>query len=123
MTLIDRERLGEIARRFLRLFRRVRIDHHDQQTLELREGTIQRHGTLSTGKRCRKHLIGVSVYAEVTARIQAGTRSEYDPGEHHRPGVSAAGVDETNEGALEERGAGARGTHPDAPTERLATLC
>ena len=120
--MVCSERAREVARRLLGLFRHVRVDYRDQQTLELRKGSIQRHGTLPPGQRRGKHLVGVGVHTEMVARVQAGADGEQDTGEHHGPGVSSARIDEVNESALEQRRAGTGAAHPVAP-DRLATLC
>ncbi len=123
IRMVRGERTREIARCLLGLFRHVRVDHRDQQPLELRESAIQRHGTLPPGQRRGKHLVGVGVHAEMAARIEARTRGKQHSGEHHHPGMPAARIDETNECALEQGRAGIGAAHPVVPPDRLATLC
>ena len=123
IRMVSGERMREIARRLLGLFRHVRVDYRNQQALELWKGAIQRHGTLPPGQRRGEHLIGVGVHTEMVARIEARTRGKQDTAEHHRPGVPAACIGETNERALEQGRAGTGAAHPVAPPERLATLC
>ena len=123
IRVVRSERTREIARRLLGLFRHFRVDHRDQQALELRKGAIQRHGTLPPGQRRGEHLVGVGVHAEMVARIQAGANGEQDAGEHHGPGVPPARIDEPDKRALEQGRAGTGAAHPAVPPERLATLC
>ncbi len=67
--VISGQRMREIARRLLRLFRDLCVNHGDQQTLELREGTLHGHRALSPRERSGEHLVGVSIHAKMAARI------------------------------------------------------
>ena len=50
-----------------------------------------------------EHLVGIGVYAEMTARIKARPDSEQYSAEYHYPGAPSARINQTNKYALQKR--------------------
>ena len=79
------ERLDQRVRRFVRRFRRLRVDDRDDQVGALREQPVELDLLLAPGKRTRQELARVGVDGDVARDIDAGERRRDEEGGNDDP--------------------------------------
>ena len=111
MRVVLRQRGGERGGRFVGRLRRRRIDHADQQVLELRERPLPRDLPLPPGQGGGEHRIGVGRDGEMRGAEPRGPHGEQKSGEQHQRRVPPAVPDQGGKQMSQEhawRGTGSR---------------
>lgn len=88
--MIGGQRRGQIRRGGIGFLRLLRVDHGDQQVVELRKIAVEHGGALAPRQTGVEQVIGVGPDAEMVRRVEARQHGNQHTGQDNQPSVAVA---------------------------------
>ena len=103
MRVILRQRVGQRGGGGVRLLRLARVDHRDQQVVELREILVELVGLLPPWQAAGEHPVGVGADIEMRHRVEGGQRGQQQAAQRHGQRMATAEFGQSDNQAVEHR--------------------